>query len=163
MTYPRWLWLLPVLMVLTACGFHLQGSTRLAPVFADVVLVADDHYTDFYQALRRSLQVAGSHVASSSPGDAASVEVLIDRTGQRVLSISATNTPTEYEVFYTIRYRVRAAGVELLKPQDLTLVKEYSFNETAVLEKEQEQAMIRRALADNMASLVLRQLAALRP
>jgi LPS-assembly lipoprotein len=153
---------LPLLMWLGGCGFHLQGLAKLPPAFATTMLVTDDHYTDFYQALRRSLQVAGSHVAVAPVADAATVEVLSDKSGQRVLSISGTNTPTEYEVFYTVRYRVRVAGVEVLKPQDLTLVKAYSFNETAVLEKEQEQALIRRALADSMASLVLRQLAAIR-
>jgi LPS-assembly lipoprotein len=89
------------------------------------------------------------------------IDVLEDKTEQRVLSISASNLPTEYEVFYTVRYRVRVDGKDVLAPQVLKLSKDYSFNENAVLAKEEEQQLIRRALAQELATVVVRRLAAL--
>jgi LPS-assembly lipoprotein len=45
----------------------------------------------------------------------------------------------------------------------LTQTRDYSFDETAILAKEQEQEIIRRALAHDIAALVLRRLAAITP
>jgi LPS-assembly lipoprotein len=91
------------------------------------------------------------------------VEVLGDDSGQRVLSVSARNTPTEYEVYYTIRYRVLIGEQQVLAPQVLTQTRVYSFDETALLAKEQEQDTIRAALARDLAALIMRRLAALPP
>jgi LPS-assembly lipoprotein len=147
--------------LLAGCGFHLQGVSRLPAPFAETSIVATDRYTDFHRALTDALAAAGSRVVAA--GATASVEVLTDDSGQRVLSVSATNTPTEYEVYYTVRYRVRIGEREALSPKVLTLTKGYSFNETAVLAKEQEQEQIRAALARELATLVVRRLTALGP
>ena len=150
-----------LLPALAACGFHLQGVARLPPPFATTRLVAEDRYTDFHRALEDALRASGSRLAGA--GASATVEVLTDDSGQRVLSVSASNTPTEYEVYYTVRYRVRIGDKEALTPKVLTLTRDYSFNETAVLAKEQEQEQIRAALARELAALVMRRLTALGP
>ena len=146
---------------LAACGFHLQGVARLPPAFATTRLVAEDRYTDFHRALEDALRASGSRVAASDA--TATVEVLTDDSSQRVLSVSASNTPTEYEVYYTVRYRVRVGDREVLSPKVLTLTRGYSFNAAAVLAKEQEQDQIRAALARELAALVMRRLTALGP
>ena len=154
---------LGVVAPLAGCGFHLQGVSRLSPAFENTYLVAEDRYTDFHRSLSQALRASGSHVLESVDGAGATVEVLTDDSGQRVLSVSATNTPTEYEVYYTVKYRVRIGTREVLPPQTLTQTRDYSFDETAILAKEQEQDIIRRALAHDIAALVLRRLAALAP
>ena len=155
--------LLTLAALVSACGFHLQGLTRLPPAFATIALKADDRYSEFHQAMTAALKATDSEVVQGGGDHGAVLEVLEDKSEQRVLSISAGNLPTEYEVFYTLRYRVRLEGRELLAPQVLKLSKEYSFNETAVLEKDHEQQLIRRALAQELAAIVLRRLAALSP
>ena len=149
--------------LLAGCGFHLRGATRLPSAFASTYLAAEDRYTDFHRALLEGLRAAGSRVVGPGEEAGAIVEVLSDDSGQRVLSVSATNIPTEYEVYYTVRYRVRIGEREVLPPKTLTQTHVYSFDETAILAKEQEQEIIRRALARDIAALVLRRLAALSP
>jgi LPS-assembly lipoprotein len=152
-------------LLLAGCGFHLQGLARLPPAFATTRLDASDRYTDFHRALGDALHAAGSRVVgrgADAPAGA-TVEVLKDDAGQHVLSVSSTNTPTEYEVYYTVRYRVRVGDKEAIPPQTLTLTRDYSFAENAVLAKEHEQEVIRAALAHDLAALVVRRLAALTP
>jgi len=149
------------LALLAGCGFHLQGISHLPPAFATTAVVAGDRYTDFNRALGDALRVSGTAVVADSQHAGATVDVLADENGQRVLSVSANNTPTEYEVYYTIRYRVRVGEREALPPQALTLTREYSFDTAAVLAKEHEQELIRGALARELAALVMRRLAAL--
>ncbi len=150
-------------LLLGGCGFHLQGVSRLPPAFASTYLEAQDRYTDFHGALEADLRAAGSRLVGPAEQPGATVEVLTDDSGQRVLSVSATNQPTEYEVYYTVRYRVRIGAKEVLPAQTLTRTRDYSFNETAVLAKEQEQQLLTAALARDLAALVLRRLAALQP
>jgi LPS-assembly lipoprotein len=148
---------------LAGCGFHLQGVSHLPAAFATTALIAADRYTEFNRALADALRVSGSTVVAAGSGATATVEVIADENGQRVLSVSASNTPTEYEVFYTVRYRVLVGTREALAPQVLTLSRDYSFDATAVLPKEHEQDMIRAALAREIAALVMRRLTALPP
>ena len=155
--------LLACLALLAACGFHLKGVTRLPPAFASTYLEAENRYTEFHRAMLEGLRGAGSRVVGAGEEAGATVEVLADDIGQRVLSVSATNTPTEYEVYYTVRYRVRIGSREVIPPKTLTQTRDYSFDETALLAKEQEQVIIRRALAHDIAALVLRRLAAVAP
>jgi LPS-assembly lipoprotein len=149
------------LALLAGCGFHLQGVGRLPPVLGRTYLDTSDRYTDFHQSLAEALDVSGAKLVGTSAEASAVVEVLRDEAGQRVLSVSARNTPTEYEVYYTVEYRVRAGTRELLPKQALTLTREYSFEETALLAKQAEQETIRAALARELAGLVMRRLAAL--
>jgi LPS-assembly lipoprotein len=149
--------------LVAGCGFHLQGVSRLPPAFRNTYLEAQDRYTDFHRALEADLRAAGSRLVGPGEEPGATVEVLTDDSGQRVLSVSASNTPTEYEVYYTVKYRVRIGSKEVLPAQTLTRTRYYSFNETAVLAKEQEQELLTAALARDIAALVLRRLAVLAP
>jgi LPS-assembly lipoprotein len=157
-------WLAALLaLALAGCGFHLQGVSRLPNTLDRPYLDTLDRYTDFYQSLTEALDVSGSRPVYTSAQATAVVEVLRDESGQRVLSVSAENRPTDYEVFYTVEYRVRAGDRELLPKQRLTLTREYSFDERALLAKQQEQELLRAALARDLAGLVMRRLAALPP
>ena len=91
----------------------------------------------------------------------ATVKIIKDESGQRVLSVSARNTPEEYEVFYAIEYSVASNGAELIAPQRLEVTRDYSYDTSAVLAKQREQAVLREALAQDLASLVLRRIASL--
>jgi len=122
---------------------------------------ADDRYTDFNRALRDRLRASGAKVTESATDATAVVRIIKDQSGQRVLSVSARNTPEEYEVFYSIQYSVTSGGSELIAPQPLELTRDYSYDTTAVLAKQREQAILREALAQDLAGLVLRRLASL--
>jgi len=122
---------------------------------------ADDRYTEFNRALRDRLRPSGAKVTERATDATAVVKIIKDQSGQRVLSVSARNTPEEYEVFYTVEYSVTSGGTELISRQRLELTRDYSYDTTAVLAKEREQAVLREALAQDLAGLVLRRLASL--
>ena len=102
-------------------------------------------------------------IRTYSAGESASAIVHIhrDETGRSILTISARNTPEEYEVFYTVEYSVSAAGAEILPRQKLTLSRDYAYDDSLVLAKQHEEQDIRESLARDLAALVARRLAAL--
>lgn len=158
----RWLLLAVVLVTLLAgCGWRLQGSTKLSPVMATTYIETDDRFTAFNRALRDSLRASGARLAASAKDATAVVRIIKDESGQRVLTVSGRNTAEEYEVFYTIEYSVNGRTEELIPKQKLELTRDYSYDETAVLAKQREQAILREALARDLAGLVVRRLASL--
>ncbi|MBL8271425.1 LPS assembly lipoprotein LptE [Steroidobacter sp.] len=158
----RWLVLAAVLATsLSGCGWRLQGSTKLSSVMATTYVETDDRYTDFNRALRDTLRASGARLANSPEEATATVRIIKDESGQRVLTVSGRNTPEEYEVFYSIEYSVQGRTEELISPQKLELTRDYSYDETAVLAKQKEQSILREALARDLAGLVVRRLASL--
>lgn len=146
---------------LTACGWRLQGTSKLPQTLTVTYVDAADRHTDFNRALRDRLRASGAKVAERVVDATAVVKIIKDESGQRVLSVSARNTPEEYEVFYAVEYSVASGGNELIPPQRLEVTRDYSYETTAVLAKQREQSVLREALARDLAGLVLRRLASL--
>jgi LPS-assembly lipoprotein len=153
--------LLCVALPLSACGWRLQGREQLSQNLTVIYVDAEDRYTDFNRALRERLRAAGAKVTERSSDATAVVRIRKDQSGQRVLSVSARNTPEEYEVFYSVEYSVTSGATELIANQPLEVTRDYSYDTSAVLAKQREQAILREALANDLASLVLRRLASL--
>lgn len=78
-----------------------------------------------------------------------------------MLSVSAANTPREYEVYYAVEYAVVADGKELLPPQELELTRNYSFDEARLLAKEEEEEILRAEIARDLAGIVMRRISSL--
>ena len=88
--------------LLGACGFHLQGTLATPPEMERTYIAADDRHSLFYRELRIALDSAGVDIVDNSLDATATLTISYDDTDQRVLSVSARNVPTEYEVYYTI-------------------------------------------------------------
>jgi len=124
-------------------------------------LESSDQHSDFDRALRRSLTASGARLVAAPSQASTVLRIRKDLSGRRVLSVSARNTPQEYEVFYTVEYSVEVDGKETIPVQTLELVNDYSYDEAALLAKEREEAGLRAALARDLAGLVLRRLSSL--
>jgi LPS-assembly lipoprotein len=148
-------------LVLAGCGFHLQGAVSLPPVLASAYIDPSDSQSDFYLGLRSALRSAGSSLLPASGDTAATIRILSDGTTERVLTVSARNIPTAYLLTYAVKISVNAGGRELIAPEEHTVSREYSFDETALLAKERERETLTAALADELVTQVMRRLASL--
>jgi LPS-assembly lipoprotein len=150
-----------LLTVLPACGFHLEGRTPLPQSMQTPYVQATDQQTDFAQSLRRALLTSGARQPIDKDRASSVVNILRDDVVRRTLSVSALNRPNEYEVTYNVRFSVSVGDKELLAPQDISAIRSYSFDETKLLAKEHEEAILRQAMAHDLADRVIRQLSSL--
>jgi LPS-assembly lipoprotein len=148
-------------LLLGGCGFHLQGRTPLPAALAVTYVQADDQQSDFVQSLRKSLLASGARLAQSRTQASGTVRISTDEVKRNILSVSARNTPREYEVVYTVRFSVSNAEKELLPEQEVSLSRDYSFDERILLAKEHEESILRESLARDLADIVMRRLASL--
>jgi LPS-assembly lipoprotein len=151
----------PVLLTLVSCGFHLQGRQPLPQAFSYTYIDAKDEQTDFVQDLRKALIASGSRVTRTQASSGATITVHDDELTERVLSVSARNIPTEYELTYKVQFTVTADGRQLIDHEEISATRDFSFDETQLLAKEREQEILREALARDLVALVMRRLAAL--
>ena len=121
----------------------------------------DDRSSQFYRALREQLQASGVHLVDSAAASTATLSITFDETDQRVLSVSARNVPTEYEVYYTIRYGIDEGARNLLQPQTLTVTRDYTYDSRLVLGKAREEELLRKAIVEDLVRIVLKQIATL--
>ncbi len=164
---------------LAACGFHLEGHAPLPSALKSTYVQTRDEQSDFVLGLRRVLEYSGAELTEDRARATAVVDVLQDQVTQRVLAVSpsgeisgtqvpgitqgvpAGNTPIEYEITYTVRFSVTEGDHEVLPAQEVVLTRDYSFDEHQLLAKNNEADILRRALADNLVSIVMRRLSSL--
>jgi len=150
-----------VALLLGGCGFHLQGRQPLPSAFQYTYIDAKDEQTDFVQDLRKALILSNVNVIRTKGSSCATISVHSDELAERILSVSARNIPTEYELTYKVEFSVTAGGSALIDHEEISATRDISFDESKLLAKEREREILREALARDLVALVMRRLAAL--
>ena len=148
-------------MLLAGCGFQLQGAFTTPAEMERTYIAATDERSLFYRELRAALEASGVQLVDKADEATATMTISVDDTDQRVLSVSARNVPTEYEVYYTIEYGLYGSEKNLLEVQMLTLTRDYTYDSTLVLGKAREEELLREAIVDDLVRIVLKQISTL--
>ena len=146
-------------LALAACGFQLQGRSGEAPELAAVHLDVPDPTSDLAVQLRRSLTASGVQLARSEADATATLKIVAERHGRTVKSVSAQNRPTEYEVFYQAEYTLITPERTVVAPQSIARARIFPYSERDILGKQQEEELLRAALAREIAGVITRRLA----
>ena len=146
---------------LTACGFHLQGAFTAPAGMQRTYIDSIDRYSPFLRQFESRLRDAGVELTDSANDATAIFRISFDDTSQRVLSVSARNVPTEYEVYYTLTYSLEAGASNLMPPQTLTLTRDYTYDSTLVLGKAREEELIRDAIVQDLVRIIMKQISTL--
>jgi len=150
--------LMTAVLALSACGFRLQGREPLPAALSRTHVITENPQTDFVQGLRRALMTSGGKLTERSEQATGTVRIVKDEVTRRILSVSANNTPREYEVTYTVEFSVDGTAGELMPSQKVSISRDYSFDETKLLAKENEEAILREGMARDLVAIVMRRL-----
>ena len=91
------------------------------------------------------------------PQDAtAQLRIAHEDFGRRVLTVAITGKAREYELYYTVDFAVTdAAGKELLASQQLTLTRDFTFDDTQLLGKTKEEELLHTEMRHEMVQRIL--------
>jgi LPS-assembly lipoprotein len=146
---------------MTGCGFQLAGSGAMPSIMATTYLQTTEPNSEFFDSVREALRMRGLEVVGAPELAQARLIITEDNTGQRVLSVSARNTPREYEIYYTVTFALEAGDASLIEAESLVATRNYTYDETQVLGKSREERILRRSLAEDLARRVVRRIEAL--
>jgi LPS-assembly lipoprotein len=163
-----WGAVLALALMLSACGFHLRGEGGHYTLPFPTMYVGLPESSPLAIDLKRNIRANGGTTVVNNPKDADGViEVLTDPEKTRsksILSLNSNGRVRQYLLVYNIVFRVRdKQGNELLAPTQLTLNRPIDFNETQLLAKEQEEALLYKDMQTDLVQQIMRRLAAIKP
>lgn len=156
--------LLLLALVLSACGFHLRGANGQYQMPFQSIYLGFPETSPLGTELRRNLRGGDAVVVVTDPAKAeAQFDVLSETRGKSILSLNSQGRVREYLLTYTLVFRVRdAKGAELLGATDISLKRSIQFNESQVLAKESEEALLYRDMQSDLVQQIMRRLAAIK-
>ena len=143
------------LLILSGCGFELQNTGNLNEKIDSVYIQTLDPYSSFFRSIKDALRNNG--VMISDKRDEASYVLVIkeDISSDRILSISAKNTPMEYELAYQVVWSLFKGNQEIISDIKHIETQDYSFDQNQLLGKRKEAEYLNDSLAAKISKGVL--------
>ena len=145
---------------LSACGFHLRGSQQKTSVEISNVFVSNIGGESIAREVK--LQLAGAGARAVASADKAKFVLRLEKEffNRSVLSVSAdTGKVEEYQLTLAVSLTlIDSKGKELISGDEIRLVRDYTFDEDAVLGKFEEEKVLRDELVSQAASEIIRRL-----
>ena len=146
----------------TGCGFAL----RKTPDFAFKTL-----FSPFAEGstagteLKRSLESGGNVRVITDVRQIAQADVILDvlqdQREKAVVSLNASGQVREFQLRIRFKFKMRSAkGTDLIPATEILQQRDISFNESAALAKESEEALLYREMQRDIFQQIMRRLAA---
>ncbi|MBC7416423.1 MAG: hypothetical protein H7327_15985 [Herminiimonas sp.] len=150
---------------LSGCGFHLRGSNGEANLPFKTLYLGISESSPLGSELKRNIRANGGTQIVTDVKDAdARLEIMSETREKVVQSLNSQGRIRQYTLFYRVTFRVKGNGdTDLLPPTPIVLKRDISFNESQVLAKEAEDALLYRDMQTDLVQQILRRLAAIKP
>ena len=147
--------------LLAGCGFELRRAQPLT--FRSIALVGFAADSPLRVVLERDLRSAGITLVEQPARADVVFDTLVDVRNRTVEASTAAGQVREIQLRVRLRFRAATPSGRLLLPAaDLLLTRDLSYSETDALAKQQEEALLYRAMDEDIVAQVLRRLAAIR-
>ncbi len=144
---------------LVACGFHLRGAADIA--YSSVFIQGSTLVIS--KNLKKTLNTNGVKVLDSPSNAELLLELVGEESEKRILSLAGTGTVNEFELYYRVHYRTKAAGAELWSPvQTVEARRDYTYSDANLLAKQDEEKRLNENMHSDVISSLMRRLAALK-
>lgn len=157
--------LLTLALALSACGFHMRGHNSMQVKLAfESVYVRAAGETPFVMDLRKALALNKVTVADSAEQATIILEIVSEATDKQILSVSSAGKVLDYDLRY--RIKISAYDNELvywLPTAEVALNRIMTYDDSQVLAKEQEQALLYKDMRTDAVAQVLRRLSRAKP
>ena len=150
-----------LLLAIAGCGFRLRGT-------ADVpfeTLHIPEARTGIGLDLKRNIEAGTSARVVDDPKAAQAIfQVTQERRGKQILTLGGTGTVREYQLRYTVTFRVHdGKGGEYVPSNTLLVTREMTFIDAQILAKEAEEQLLFRDMQSEAVQQILRRIAAAQP
>lgn len=149
--------LLALIVQLGACGFSPVAPAQIP--FENLYVAAPD-YSSFGAQFKRYVESFSRSRLANAPRQADAILEILDETQQKqILSLSAAGRVQEYLLRYRIAFRVRDAnGKELLPADEITLERDFIYDDDAALAKENEELFLYQDMRQDAIQQLVRRL-----
>jgi len=148
--------------MLTACGFQLRGQ---AAIPFQTIHVEAPGFSAFANDLERAIRSGSkTRIVASRDQAEAVVQIVSESQEKLILSLSSGGKVREFDLRYRVAYRLTdRAGTDLASPGEIVLRRDMTYDDTLVLAKESEEALLFRDMRTDAVRQMLRRLSVARP
>lgn len=151
---------LAVNVALAGCGFKLRGSQAFA--FTRIAIMPNPGGA-IAQELRRSFGNEVQVLATDEPLTRAQLVLTVadEQREKVVVGVNTSGQVREFQLRMRVRVRlITAKGKDLIAGDEILQRRDISYNETAALAKEAEEALLYRDMQSDIVQQILRRLVA---
>jgi len=132
-----------LLIVITNCGFHLRGMTEIS--YKTISLEGKE--LSLTKNLKKILNTNKVAIVSSTENPELRVEFLSEESEKRILSLSGQGLVREFEIFYRVRYRIKASDSEIWSQENIIETrKDFTYSDSNLIGKEEEERQLNEAM-----------------
>lgn len=156
------IFLLLFTLLLSACGFQLRGEAGMP--FTTLYLEAANPNTAMIADLRRILEFNKVHLVNSAEQAEVILNIVSEYPNKQILTLGGSGRVTEFQLNYKVSLRAYdLKRNDWIPAEEMVLRREYSYDDTKILAKEQEEAMIYQNLRSDMVQQIVRRLSRAEP
>lgn len=152
--------LLLMVLALAACGFHMRGS-NLKDVqfsFKSLYLKAPSE-SPFVSDLRRILKANKIELTATADKADLVLDVVESIPPKQILSLSGSGRVQEYQLFYNVSLRAYDNQQnDWLPAEEISLSRILTYDDTQILAKEQEEALLYKDMRSDAVGQAVRRL-----
>ena len=147
------------LIVLSGCGFQLRGQV---PLPFDGAYIDAAPGSGLAAMLGKQLSLQSKLAPSRDKADII-VRLSNEIQNKSILTLSSSGKVQEYRLVYKVTVAASdAAGAEVLPPATLQQVRDFSYNDQAVLAAATQETALRTEMSHNLVQQILNRLAFVR-
>lgn len=161
-TVSRMIALLVTALLLTACGFHLRGQAGMP--FATLYLDAANPNTPLIVDLRRNLEANKVKLVNKADQAEVVLNIVSEIPDKQILTLGGSGRVNEFQLIY--RVSLRAYDNQLrdwIPAEEMVLRRDYSYDDTKILAKEAEEALLYQTMRSDMVQQIVRRLSHAKP
>ena len=141
------------LIGITSCGYTLRGELALNESIKEISV-----YSNGYSQLSNSINIllTNNNIKTSSKKNPSyyRIQIFSENFNRRQLSINLLGRVNEYEVVYSVQFNISAPS-EIGKVENITLYRDYSFDENQVMGNSSREDAIKKEMVSTAATLIL--------
>ena len=130
-------------LMLSSCGFHLRGSIDMPRWFNHVSVIVEHAHQNLSSFLVENLLSYNLSIEPSPSSAQYWLIILQDNLQQQITSVSSSTTPRQYELTYTVHFKLmKAKGRELISPSVVSVTRQATINSDRILGSNQEEELL---------------------
>jgi LPS-assembly lipoprotein len=149
-------WLIAGILI-SGCGFHLRGNIPLSDTLLLVAVESSD--STLRQEMIEALEGAGASVVDDAAAARAVLKLHDIEYERKVRTLDTRGKVNGYRLVYSVKYTVTGQdGAELRKSKPLRLERDFNFDADQLLQRENEERVLREDMIRDMTQRIIRQL-----
>lgn len=151
-------------MLLAACGFHLRGHAGSVELAFKSVYLKVAKESPFVADLRSALSSNKVEVSQSADNASITLEIFAESSNKQILSLSSAGKVLEYQLSFRVTLRAYDKQLAVWLPEEeILLMRTLAYDDTQVLAKEQEEALLFKDMRSDAVQQALRRLSRAKP